>query len=440
MKMAIIITLLILPVTATASTNISSGTDVMMQMIFGLPFLFAVIIFGMWFVYGKDERVIGPVEAYPPKGYNSAETGFLYKGKADTQDVASLLIYLANRGYIRISETQERSLFSTSKGFKITKLNEYKGDNPNERLFLNGLFNFRLPVASFRDVVSLLKNPSSINDDESAKEVTEVTIHDLKYNFYITLNSIIANMNRKENRENIFEKSSLNKRWRVVLMCLTSFLLITVRPMLEFYEDPSQLLILLFPGIGFTILFLSLCTDAFKTMIVNGVPTTKRRYGIIFGLIFGLFFGGVPFAFMVLPALMINTAYLVAFLTGMTCIVIMLLFDKNMKKRTRLGNELLGQIKGFKQFLETAEKHRLELLVRDSSDYFYNVMPYAYVLGIQNVLFKKFEGIGLKQPRWYSGIDNFNYDSFVRFINSMMKSTASVMASSPPRSSDSSSD
>ena len=117
----------------------------------------------------------------------------------------------------------------------------------------------------------------------------------------------------------------------------------------------------------------------------------------------------------------------------------MLLFDKNMKKRTRLGNELLGQIKGFKQFLETAEKHRLEQLVRDSSDYFYNIIPYAYVLGIENVLFKKFEDIGLKQPGWYSGNDNFNYDSFVRFINSTMKSAASMMASSPPRS-DSSSD
>jgi len=43
----VVIALLILPFTATASTNDSSGTDVMMQMIFGLPVLFAVIIFSV---------------------------------------------------------------------------------------------------------------------------------------------------------------------------------------------------------------------------------------------------------------------------------------------------------------------------------------------------------------------------------------------------------
>ena len=44
------------------------------------------------------------MEFYPPEGYNSAEVGFLYEGTADTKDIISLLIYLADKGYLKIEE------------------------------------------------------------------------------------------------------------------------------------------------------------------------------------------------------------------------------------------------------------------------------------------------------------------------------------------------
>ena len=393
-----------------------NNPDAMMLLSFVLPFIFLLIVLAMWYVYGRDERVVSPVELYPPKGYNSAETGFLYRGKADTQDVVSLLIYLANKGYIKITETQDKSLFSTVNRYIITKLKEYDGNNQNERLFLKGLFKL-----------------SKSRGDESVKEVT---IEDLEDKFYVTLNAIIADMNKKQNRESIFEKNSLNKQWPVVLMTLATFLLITVRPMLEYYAyEPEVLFVLIFPIIGFLILFLTLFTNA---ITVNGKPTTKRFTVIFFGLGFGLVFGGFPLAGLVLPALIVETFYWMAFLTGMVCIVLMLLLNKYMKKRTRLGNELLGQIKGFKRFLETSEKHRLEQLVCQTPDYFYDILPFAYVLGVSNVWIKKFENIAIMQPDWYSGSDGFSHASFGHFMDTTMKSALSAMASSPS-SSDSSS-
>ena len=90
--------------------NPVSDMDIFTQLTFGLPVFFLLIIFGIWFVFGRDEKVIGPLDAYPTKCFNSAETGFLYNGKADAEDVVSLLIYLANRGYIKITETCEKAL------------------------------------------------------------------------------------------------------------------------------------------------------------------------------------------------------------------------------------------------------------------------------------------------------------------------------------------
>lgn len=43
---------------------------------------------------------------------------------------------------------------------------------------------------------------------------------------------------------------------------------------------------------------------------------------------------------------------------------------KIMPKRTKYGNELFGKVKGFKRFLETAEKPQLEGLVEQNPEYF----------------------------------------------------------------------
>ena len=143
----------------------------------------------IWRKYGKDEQVIETVEFYPPNDFNSLEVGFLYKGKADGQDVTSLLIYLANKGYIKISETTKKSLFSTINDFKITKLKEYDGNNINEKLFLDGLFRSRTTISLFG------KEEDADNNDN----YDEVTSYDLYDNFYITTREILDNINSKEN-------------------------------------------------------------------------------------------------------------------------------------------------------------------------------------------------------------------------------------------------
>ena len=100
-------------------------------LMFIVPTIGLLISFILWKIYGKDEQVIETVEFYPPQGFNSLEIGFLYKGNAGNKDVTSLLIYLANKGYIKITETEDKSLFSTEKGFIITKLKEYDVSNFN---------------------------------------------------------------------------------------------------------------------------------------------------------------------------------------------------------------------------------------------------------------------------------------------------------------------
>ena len=394
--------------------------NTMQYIIFLTPIVFLGIAALLWCIYGRDEQVVETVEFYPPEGFNSLEVGFLYKGKADNQDVTSLLIYLANKGYIKITETEEKSLFSKSKGFKITKLKEYDGNNINERIFLNGLFS-KKPL--FAQENSLVEN--SIN---------EVTSLDLYDNFYITMNKILRNINNKENKNKIFEKAASSKSIFIVLMIIATYCLITIPPVCTYGEPLTLFFALIFPGIGFSLMFAMLFGKE-QTIYVNGIATHSSIATKIFGFFWGGMFGGIPWAFMVLPTLVQDPIYLVEYLVGLLCVLGMIIFLKYLPKRTQYGNEILGKLQGFKNFLETAEKDRLEAMVMQDPTYFYDILPYTYVLGVSDTWIEKFETISLQAPSWYDSPDAFDMITFEAFVNTTMVSAQSVMSSSPSSSS-----
>ena len=108
-----------------------------------------------------------------------------------------------------------------------------------------------------------------------------------------------------------------------------------------------------------------------------------------------------------------------------------------MPKRTPYGNEMLGKLRGFKRFLETAEKEQLESMVTKNPTYFYDILPFTYVLGVSDKWIKKFETIALQAPDWYDSPNTFSPSSFGSFMNSTMSSAQRSMSSSPSSSSSS---
>lgn len=395
--------------------NTGIMVDLMTILAIAFPILFVLITLFLWVRFGKDDHVVETVEFYPPEGFNSAELGYLYKGSAETKDVISLLIYLANKGYLEISELEEHSLFAKSKTFKLTKLKEYDGDNENERIFLSGLFN--VPKAlNLSDIVSLFKTKNQPLQESPKENRSEVTSEDLSNSFYITTNKILQNLNKKENKYIIFEKTSLGKGLYFIGMLFAIYAFITIPPVVAYGGLPSLLVGMLFPGIGFTVLF---------AMVFGKTKVAVK----IFGLVWGLGFGGVPWATMVLPALLMSPLSLIAYVAGLVCVFIIVMFFKAMPKRTTYGNEILGKIKGFRTFLETAEKPKLETLVMQDPAYFYNILPYAYVLDVSDKWIEQFETIGLQSPDWYHGSTAFSVASFGSFMNSTMATASTSMSS-----------
>ena len=402
--------------------------NIMDYFIYLIPVIFLAISIFLWYKFGRDDQVVETVEFYPPQGFNSLEVGFLYKGKAENQDVTSLLIYLANLGYIKITETEEKALFFKSKGFKITKLKEYDGNNINEQIFLNGLF--------AKSKAAILMSGEN-NNQEIANKTVEVTSADLYDSFYVTMNRILSNINTKENKEKIFEKSASSKKKIIISMMIATYCLITIIPLFASGQIANLLFALLFPGIGFTVLF-KLVFGETQTIYSNGKAIHSALATKVFGLVWGLGFGGIPWALMVLPSLKQDPAYLIGYIIGLACVLGMVICLRYLPKRTAYGNEILGKLKGFKNFLETAGKDQLEAMVMQDPTYFYNILPYTYVLGVSDKWIKKFETISMMAPTWYDSPNTFDMVTFGTFMNSTMVSAQSVMSSSPSSDSGSS--
>lgn len=411
--------------------GVSSNFNIYAVISIIISLIFVLIAYILWAKYGKDDKVIETVEFYPPEGYNSAEIGFLYEGSANTQSVISLLIYLANAGYLKIEEIEEQGIFKSSKSFRITKIKEYDGNNENERIFFNGLFKNRniVDMGKVKEIMEEAKrNGEKIKFTQAMElatdtsEKTSVTSSDLYDNFYTTLNKIKSNLNSKENKNKIFESSASKKGKWLIIMIIVIWALITIKPVIEYSEAENLIFALLFPGIGFSILF---------SLLFGKNPIIVK----IFGLIWGLLFGGMPWSFLVLPALKEDPMYLISYIIGIICVAALVIFIKIMPKRTIYGNEILGKIGGFKRFLETAEKPQLESLVEQNPEYFYNILPYTYALGVSDKWMKQFETIALQAPNWYDSRDDFNMHTFGAFMTTTMASATSAMSSSPSSSS-----
>ena len=107
-----------------------------------------------------------------------------------------------------------------------------------------------------------------------------------------------------------------------------------------------------------------------------------------------------------------------------------LIFGLSMPKRTRKGAELNWRIKGFKLYMETAEKYRTRF--HEKENIFEKFLPYAIVFGIAKLWVKKMEQIYGKEyfaayhPAWYAGnfASGFNADSFAAQINSISSGIA----------------
>lgn len=362
-----------------------------------LPIIFVIIGYIILKKYGKDEKIQEKKEYYPIKDFNSLELSFLYKGKAELPEIASLLIHLANKGYIKIIEHEEKLMFGTEKKFKIHKIKEYDGNDINELLFFNGLFE------KYNQEQSEIKN--------------EIFFEDLKGTFFITVNKIKENINSEENINKIFEQSSLNKKKYITIMIVITFFIITVPPLANngmggiFFR-------LLFPSIIFSTMFMRILEFKNDNYLTNQRKSIWKNSEIIILAILGI----TTWLILIFPAVYTNKIYIIIYLIGLLCVFCLTACSNFLSKRTKLGKEQLEKIIGLKKFLIDSKNEELQSIISKDPNYFYDMLSYAYSLGVLENWLENFEKLKINKPDWYDGEEKFDI-----FIKNTMRLFKTIM-------------
>jgi len=117
--------------------------------------------------------------------------------------------------------------------------------------------------------------------------------------------------------------------------------------------------------------------------------------------------------------------------------VIIILFGAFMSKKTQKGTLLYQKLLGFREFIKTVEKDRLQEFLKQDENYFDKVLPYAIVFDMADKWKDKLKGLDVPPPNWYSGNyggNNFNTVMFMNSLDHSMNAMTNSFYSSPSSS------
>ncbi|MFZ5975982.1 MAG: DUF2207 domain-containing protein [Bacillota bacterium] len=331
--------------------------------VMGVLVLLGLILF---IAFGRDKQAVQTVEFDAPDGMTSAEVGYIIDGCVDNRDAVSLIIYWADKGYLEIEERGKNDFVLRKLGDIPLNAKEF------ERTFFFGLFEGR----------------------------DEVAIGDLKYSFYETMGRVKAEIAASfDNRERrVFTKRSLRlQAWMSFFTALPFALSLLYANYLETYRIGEAAIL---SGLALIIVLPPVYILGHLMRGWRGQTRGKRMVKLIGSLVFlGLAMAGY--------ILLMTLAYDKALLgcAGALATLVLAMLSVFMRKRTDNGLRWFGQVLGLRQFIATAEKDRIEMLVRENPQYFYKILPFAYVLGVSETWARNFEKIGIQPepPGWYRG-------------------------------------
>jgi hypothetical protein len=142
--------------------------------------------------------------------------------------------------------------------------------------------------------------------------------------------------------------------------------------------------------------------DIVKEFAKSGRIKLKKQLGDIVAVA-AMEIASIAFLSVLMPdsvILYFDAASTILIVLGLFSVFITYLLTQFMVQRTPYVYEIYSKILGFKNFLETAEKDKLDALMDENPEYFHDMLPYAYVLGVSDKWVGSFESIFYYEPEW----------------------------------------
>jgi len=366
--------------------------------ILGIIFVAAAAL--LLFKAGQNQTVTPISNFYPPKDefgreMTPPELGLYIDGRMDNRDLTSIIFYWASKGYLNITDVE-------SDDPVLLKVKDLDGEQFSPQY-----------IALFNKIFAL---------------GSEVRLSSVSYQLSGQFASVIAS--EKSKMDGFYEK----KPGKTAVISAVA----------------AAALTLIFLIIrGFSVAF---CIDSVMELVLSAAPAFlialfaafvsrfiwERRYKMKFSykaasilaccgyVVWNVWFSTFIYSDAVN---VIESIFLFAPLTALAYAC------GSSGKRSPKYLKLLGEITGFKHFLEVAEKNELEMLLSENPQYYYDILPYANVLGVSDIWSDKFKDMTLEPPTYVRGVDVFDYLVFRQVYRSV--GVRMMSAASPPPSSSS---
>ena len=321
-----------------------------------------------WYQYGKDEHVTPVVTFNPPANITPVSAELVMNEKISDKGLVAQIVKLANDGYFKIKSEKQK--------FSLSDFQPYKGNHTVERKLLN--------------LLSKEAGENNIITDDELKS---------SHKFYNGWTELRDSAVTDEDIKQYYEESSLSG-WRkfVMFLYMLGSILLTTFALIN-YDISFEIVQILFPAAFMLLWFILAIKNANILLIFWGVFVVTPVF--------------IPLMVEIYPD---NPSQVVM---GIGSAVITMICYAEMMKPNANGRLIKGQLLGLKRFIKVAEKKRLEMMVEQNPQYFYKILPYAYLLGVSKVWIKQFENIAVPPPEWAVNnsfnINNFN--SFARGFN-----------------------
>lgn len=377
--------------------NVSNSWKMNLPFIIVTTAIMAVLLI-LFFLFGRDTPIIPSVQFQPPAGLDSAAVGYIIDGSVSDEDVTSLFVFWADRGFIKIRETQNRSI-------AFRKIRDLPADAPEYAKLL------------FDKVFGRGK----------AAEGEEVLVSSLKYKLSSTFVNTKAQL--KKNFKNLYTPASKTARFGATILSMI--------PM--FY----------FAYLMYTLTFANILVLAFAAAYAVGLILFNMTVDFWYSRAkrSRVLWGSAAAALCIVPPIVLFLIYGIRMIRGsvlnllpaMICLLIAspacMIFSGFMKKRSEQCVEWMGYLAGLRDFIETAELERMQVIAKDSPELFYHILPFAYVFGLSDILMDKMKELSLPSPEWYetsNGSPFFDYYMMHYLLHTNMRQVAATLSTPKP--------
>lgn len=384
----------------TMRANLPAGTVSLHEKIFPwiealLCIVFAAVAVLMLFYSEKGQEIIEITHYYPPeidgKKVTPPEAGLYIDGTLSQKDVVSILFYWASKGLIGIDNADE--------------------DDP----VLIKKTEISVQEAGGMDYLHLFDSIFSKGD--------RVAVSDLKYKLTSNFSEIMASSRKTASK--FYKKKTTFVAIAVALLSLAVTFAITAVAGVKAIGSTDAI-----NGLVPTVFFSAI---GFVANTLLGRYRYKiRHYKIkaILSLVLLTAFGCVGALGMfrdIMPLYASMPLCAATVLIVSACALV--------RHRSETYIKALGDLLGFKNFLEVAEKDKLEMLLEENPQYYYDILPYANVLGVSDKWENKFKDLTIQPPAYVSGPDLIDLHIYASLVRSLNRDMSAAMAQKPSSSS-----